>query len=143
MSKKTVKSLVMLSKLKRLELVEKQQALAQMQVKLQALNQQVKDIAKSMELELECTRTDSQARLTLQIYLEGLRTREKALKKQIYHLADFMIPVQESVREAFKQVKSLEISTEKLQNQMTYEQDKAEQAFLDEISMQKKARDND
>jgi flagellar export protein FliJ len=143
MSKKTVKSLVMLSKLKRLELVEKQQALAQMQVKLQALNQQVKDIAKARELELECTRTDSHARLTLQIYLEGLRTREKTLKQQIYHLADFMIPVQESVREAFKQVKSLEISTERLQNQMTYEQDKAEQAFLDEISMQKKARDND
>ncbi len=143
MSKKTVKSLVMLSKLKRLDLIEKQQALAQMQVKLQALNQQVKDIAKSRELELECTRIDSQARLTLQIYLEGLRTREKALKHQIYHLADFMIPVQESVRESFKQVKSLEITTETLQNQMTYEQDKAEQAFLDEISMQKKARDND
>jgi flagellar FliJ protein len=136
MKNKTVKSLGMLSKLRRLELTEKQQALAQMQAKLQALNQKVKDIVKARHDEIECTRHDNLSRLTLQIYLDGLITKENALKKQIYSLADFMIPVQESVRESFRQVKSLEIAKENLENKIRQEQDKAEQAFLDEISLQ-------
>lgn len=142
MKHKTVKSLRLLSKLRRLEMLEKQQALAEMQAKLQTLNQKVKDIAKLREDEIECCRTDPASGVHLQNYLESLRIKENVLKRQIYTLADFMIPVQDSVRESFKQVKSLEISMEKLQNQIQYDDDKKEQDFLDEISLQNKARQN-
>lgn len=143
MKNKAVKSLEMLTKLRRLEMLEKHQALAQMQAKLQTLNAQVKEIAQARKDEIECTRHDSMSRITLQQYLEGLLIKSSILKKQIFQLADFMIPVQESVRESFKQVKSLEITKEKIQTQINYEQDLAEQNFLDEISQNNKVRNTD
>lgn len=143
MKHKTIKSLNTLSKVKRLELIDKQEALAEMQLKLQQLNQKVKDIAASRTFEIECSRADPSTRIELQNYLHGLDRREKALKKQIYHLADFMIPVQESVRDSFRDVKSLEITAETLQNQIREQREKHEQAFLDEISIQTRVRQND
>lgn len=143
MKHKTIKSLNTLTKIKRLELLDKQKALAEMQAKLQNLNQKVKEIANSRVFEIECARDDPTTRVELQHYLHGLTRREKALKKQIYHLADFMIPVQESVRDSFRDVKSLEITAETLQNQIREKRDKDEQTFLDEISIQSQVRKND
>ncbi len=142
MQHKLVRSLTMLSKIKRIEMVDKQRALAEMQAQLQALNQKIKDIAQSRSFEIECARHDATSRVELQHYLDGLHHREKALKKKVYHLADFMIPVQESVRDSFRDVKSLEIVSQTLQNQIREKRDKDEQAFLDEISIQSQARKN-
>jgi flagellar export protein FliJ len=143
MKHKTVKSLDMLAKLKRMDLVEKQKALAEMQIKLVTLNQKVKDLITERNKEIECSRQDSSSRLNLQIYLDGLRRKEIVLKKHVYQLVDIMIPVQESVQAAFKDVKSLELSKENLQNQIQYEEEKAEQAFFDEISLQSKVGRDD
>lgn len=141
MKDKTVRSLDLLARLKRLELLDKQRALAEMQAKLQGLNRQVKDIAASRINEIETARDDPTSRMELQNYLEGLQKKEKALKREIFNLADFMIPVQESVRDSFRDVKSLEITSQNLQNQLNEEEAKREQDFLDEISLQGQVRE--
>lgn len=143
MKNKTLNALEKLNQLKRLGMLEKQQALAEMQTKLQVLNRKIKDIAQTRSQEIECSRDDNQSRLTLQTYLDGLRMQENALKKQLYDLADFMIPVQESVRESFREVKSLEIAAENLHTRLQQELDKKEQAFLDEISLMRKNGNKD
>lgn len=140
MKDKTIRSLDLLSRLKRLEMVDKQRALAEMQAKLQGLNQKVKEIAQSRTTEIEASREDPNSRMELQYYLEGLQKKEKALKQQIYNLADFMIPVQESVRDSFRDVKSLEIAGQILQNQIDADAERAERNFLDEISIQSQVR---
>lgn len=135
MKNKTLKALDRLGQIKRLHMLEKQKTLAEMQAKLKQLHQKIKDIAATKALEIESCRHDYTSRITLQKYLDGLEIQEKHLKKQLFHLVDFMIPVQESVREAFREVKSLEIAAENLQTEIRQESDKKEQQQLDELSL--------
>ena len=143
MKNKLARSLETLARIKQLEMVDKQRALAEMQAQLQSLNRRVKDIIESRAHEIECARQDPTSRVELQNYLDGLQKREKALKTQIFHLADFMIPVQESVRDSFRDIKALEITSQTIQNRIREDKDKQEQKFLDEISIQAQVRKHD
>lgn len=138
MSKKTIKALQRLEKIKDLDLMEKRRALSEMQAELQALHNQVKDIHERRTIEIAAAQHDTAKATSLPLYLDGLQHKLQDLKTKIYQLADFMIPVQESVREAFREVKSLETATKNMLNDMKVATDKAEQIQLDEISLNKR-----
>lgn len=138
MRKKKINALNKLHKVKKYELDEKRQALIELQRELQKLYNEAKELKKKEEAEIEAAREDHQARLNLPIFLQGLHFKQNILKQKIYQLADFMIPIEESVKEAFRAVKSLEFVVESLHHKAQQELDRLEQQTLDELNLQRK-----
>lgn len=140
MSKKTIQSLEKLNKLKRFQLDEKRQALLAMQAKLQEMNQEVKKVHQQIMTEIDAAREEPYLRLNLPSYLQSLRKLQDQIKKEVFRLADFMVPVEASVRDAYKEVKALEMTIKSMQDKLRYEAQKKEQAEMDELFQDKKRK---
>lgn len=130
------KDLSALVRLNDWEVDQKRRALADELARLEALEQQLRNLIEEMERErLAATATPTEAGLTYAAYASHAMDRRDAIKQAIAQQQANVAKAREVLREAFLEFKKFEITEDR--RLMKIEQDlaKAEQAALDEIGL--------
>lgn len=127
-----------LIKLRRHGVDEKRRFIAQLYRETEKLEQQKKVIEDRMEKEIELARqmATPEVQASLGKYLEGARKKVKALEKSVQKMNVRIAAAQEDMREAFADLKKIEITQRNRDQREEAEGKRREGLELDEIALE-------
>ncbi|MCB9996544.1 MAG: hypothetical protein H6869_08930 [Rhodospirillales bacterium] len=124
---------------------EKQRVLAELYRQAEELQQKKQKVVDEIEREKELAEdmATAEAAAFLGRYLEGAKNRVKAIEKSIRQLETKIIVAQEDMRNAFAEMKKIEITQRGRDKREKAERDQKESQELDEIALDQYRRQQD
>lgn len=131
-----------LIRLRRHELDEKRRILGELNAQIEALNDRRQNVLKKLEKEKNLAAVDINAAQGFGQYLNGALNTCKEIDKNIEKVMVHVEKATDIVREAFMEVKKLELTQENRDKEAQKKQAKKETADLDEAGLTSHRRNN-
>lgn len=130
-----MKSLATLIRLRKHTLDEARRELTELQRAMDAIDQARAELEREFEAESAAAHADVEAAYGFGNYLATVREKHAALDRQADDLVQRIALAEAGVRDAFREVKQLEIADARRQERARLEAGRREQAALDEMAL--------